>query len=102
MNLFGEPIDPTLFGGTALAIAYTSDVAALKPSDMTVISINSTSPWTREVTYHIPANLPPCPEGGCLVTWNWIHTALGTEGYGGEIVSIIFGPVRTARRAERQ
>lgn len=76
------------FGGTALAIAYTSDEKALKPSNMTVISVNATSPWTRLVTYRIPEGLPPCPEDGCLVTWNWIHLALNGEGYGPEIVSL--------------
>jgi hypothetical protein len=87
MNKFGKPLNASLFGGTALAIAYTSDVDKLQPEDVTIISINGTSPWTREVVYEIPRGLPPCPSGGCLVTWNWIHTALGNEGYGAEIVS---------------
>jgi hypothetical protein len=38
----------------------------------------------------MPADLPPCPAGGCICTWNWIHTANNynaagrTEGYGSE------------------
>jgi len=94
-NNFGAPLNRSLFGGTALAIAYTSDVENLKPNNMTIISVNLTSPWTREVTYWIPADLPPCPKGGCLVTWNWVHLTLQKEGYGAEIVSS--GCVRSDR-----
>lgn len=89
MNTYGQAPDNSKFGGTALAIAYTSDVGSLQPNDMTVISINQNSVWEREIGYDIPAGLPPCPEGGCLCTWNWIHQAGGTEGYPFEIVSIL-------------
>ena len=85
-NKFGEEPDPQYFGGTAIAIAYTSDVASLQPGDMTVISVNYTSVWTRETEYKIPCGLPPCPPGGCLCTWNWIHQDGHGEGYGKEIV----------------
>ena len=88
-NLFNStnPLNTTWFGGTALAIAYTSDVKAVKPSDMTVISVNTVSPWYRNTDYKIPAGLPACPSGGCLCTWNWIHQANHGEGYPYEIVS---------------
>lgn len=86
MNTYGSPPDNSKFGGTVLAIAYTSDVASLQPNDMTVISVNQNSVWEREISYDIPAGLPPCPEGGCLCTWNWIHQAGQTEGYPFEIV----------------
>jgi len=82
-----QPIDTKYFGGTALAIAYTSDIDALKPSDMTVFSVNLTSPWYRETEYKVPADLPACPEGGCLCSWNWLHRAEYGEGYGSEMVS---------------
>lgn len=85
-NTFGQPVDESKFGGTAIAIAYTSDVASLQPNDMTVISVNYRSVWEREIGYDIPAGLPPCPEGGCLCTWNWIHQPMG---YANEIVSPI-------------
>jgi hypothetical protein len=88
MNRYGSPTDSKWFGGTALAIAYTSDVGALQPNDMTVISVNYDSVWTRQISYSIPAGLPPCPPGGCLCTWNWIHTAGNGEGYPYEIVSL--------------
>jgi hypothetical protein len=73
MNTFGQPPNISWFGGTALAIAYTSDANALQPSDLTVISVNYTSVWWRQTEYQIPSGLPSCPEGGCLCTWNWIH-----------------------------
>jgi len=53
---------------------------------MTIISVNYTSPWFRLTDYHIPENLPPCPEGGCICTWNWVHRAGNGEGDGEEIV----------------
>lgn len=87
MNRYNQTVDPKWFGGTALAIAYTSNVADLQPNDMTVISIVQQSVWTREITYSIPAGLPACPPGGCLCTWNWIHRAGNGEGYPFEIVS---------------
>lgn len=88
-NLFNstKAANTTWFGGTALAIAYTSDWKNVKPSDMTVISVNTVSPWFRNTDYAIPAGLPACPAGGCLCTWNWIHRANNGEGYPYEIVS---------------
>lgn len=87
MNQYNNTnVDPTKFGGTALAIAYTSDVSALQPNDMTVISVVQQSVWTRAISYDIPADLPACPPGGCLCTWNWIHRAGSGEGYPFEIV----------------
>jgi hypothetical protein len=53
---------------------------------MTIISVNYTSPWYRLTDYAIPANLPECPEGGCICTWNWVHLAGNGEGDGEEIV----------------
>jgi hypothetical protein len=82
-----DPIDDKYFGGTSLAIAYTSDVNALKPSDMTVISVHLHSPWLKDTPYHIPEGLPECPPEGCLCTWNWLHRAEYGEGYGDEMVS---------------
>lgn len=45
----------------------------VKPTDFTVITVNYTSVWTREVVYQIPEGMPKCGDGGCLCTWNWIH-----------------------------
>nr|XP_018260028.1 uncharacterized protein I303_08100 [Kwoniella dejecticola CBS 10117]OBR82186.1 hypothetical protein I303_08100 [Kwoniella dejecticola CBS 10117] len=73
MNTYNGTVDNKWFGGSALAIAYTSDVGSLQPNDMTVISVNQNSVWEREISYQIPAGMPPCPSGGCLCSWNWIH-----------------------------
>jgi uncharacterized protein YbdZ (MbtH family) len=79
-----------LFGGTALAIAYTSDINSLQPNDLTVISVNQASPWFRQTGYDIPAGLPPCPPGGCICSWNWIHQSAHGEGYGAEIYNLLY------------
>lgn len=86
MNRYFETADPKWFGGTSLAIAYTSDINAVSPNDMTVISVNQASVWEREINYQIPAGLPPCPPEGCICSWNWIHRAHNGEGYPFEIV----------------
>jgi hypothetical protein len=85
-NRFGQSVSVKAFGGTSLGIAYTSDINSLRPNDMTIISVNYASPWTRQVAYKIPAGMPPCPSGGCICSWNWIHRAGNGEGYGEEIV----------------
>lgn len=94
MNTYnGSVYDTKWFGGSAIAIAYTSNVAALRPDDMTVISVNQNSVWTREISYAIPAGMPACPAGGCLCTWNWIHEGGHGEGYAFEIVSVLLSLV---------
>ncbi|WVF70056.1 hypothetical protein IAT40_004843 [Kwoniella sp. CBS 6097] len=90
MNAYDGPVDNSFFGGTALAIAYTSDVDSLKPNDMTIISVNYNSVWEREISYAIPAGLPACPPGGCLCTWNWIHQGNHGEGYPFEIYNNLY------------
>ena len=79
------PLNESWFGGSALAVAYTSDIDTVSPHDFTVISTNLTSPWVRETGYEIPT-MPECPEGGCLCTWNWLHQSNHGEGYPFEIV----------------
>jgi hypothetical protein len=87
MNQLGKPPALKWLGGTAIAIAYTSDEQAVKPNDFTVISVNYTSVWYRETVYQIPQGMPECPKGGCLCTWNWYHLSGNGEGYGNEFVS---------------
>lgn len=97
MNQFNQTADPQWFGGTALAIAYTSDETSVQPNDFTVISVNQGTVWYRAVSYSIPAALPACPAGGCLCTWNWIHEANHGEGYPYEIVSLLFALLLRSR-----
>lgn len=71
--------------GCGLAIAYTSDATTVKPSDFVVFSTNHTCVWTRETQFQVPAGMPPCPPGGCVCSWNWIHGDQEMEGYGNEL-----------------
>ncbi|BEJ14676.1 hypothetical protein CspHIS471_0404430 [Cutaneotrichosporon sp. HIS471] len=63
--------------GCAIAIAYESNVHAIKPEDFTVISTNRSCPYTRDVTFEIPGQLRECPPGGCHCMWGWVHSAMG-------------------------
>ena len=89
-NRFGQSTNIKRFGGTALGIAYTSNINAVKPNDMTIISVNYASPWNRQVGYKIPSGMPPCPSGGCICSWNWIHRANNGEGYAYEIYNLLY------------
>ncbi|CAK5268864.1 unnamed protein product [Mycena citricolor] len=60
--------------GCALAIAYTADDKTVAPEDFTVFSVNQTCVWTRFTDFQVPARMPPCPPGGCLCAWLWIHS----------------------------
>lgn len=69
--------------GCSLAIAYKSDVEDVKPEDFTVFSVNQTCVWTRFTDFKVPGRMPPCPEGGCICAFFWIHApdAGGEENY---------------------
>lgn len=58
---------------TVIAIAYKSDVNDVQPEDFVVLSVDYNSGWYRDNKFKIPADLPACPEGGCLCMWGWIH-----------------------------
>jgi hypothetical protein len=60
--------------GCALAITYKSDVKQIQPEDFTVFSVNHTCVWTRFTDFQVPARMPPCPEGGCICAWFWVHS----------------------------
>lgn len=66
--------------GCSLAIAYKSDVNQVKPEDFTVFSVNQTCVFHRFTDFQVPARMPPCPPGGCICAWFWIHS----EKSGGE------------------
>ncbi|KAF9550173.1 hypothetical protein CPC08DRAFT_648002 [Agrocybe pediades] len=69
--------------GCALAIAYKNDAKAVQPEDFTVFSVNQTCVWTRFTDFQVPARMPPCPEGGCICAFFWIHSpdSGGEENY---------------------
>ncbi|KIP08019.1 hypothetical protein PHLGIDRAFT_117567 [Phlebiopsis gigantea 11061_1 CR5-6] len=60
--------------GCALAITYKSDVTAVQPEDFAVFSVNHTCVWTRFTNFQVPARMPPCPDGGCICAFFWIHS----------------------------
>lgn len=60
--------------GCALAITYKSDVNAVQPEDFTVFSVNHTCVSKRFTDFQIPTRMPPCPAGGCICAFFWIHS----------------------------
>jgi hypothetical protein len=60
--------------GCALSIAYTSDVNSIQPEDLAIFSVNHQCVWTVNTQFQIPADMPPCPDGGCICAWHWIHS----------------------------
>ena len=66
--------------GCALAITYQSDVNNVQPENFTVFSVNHTCVWYEMTDFQVPARMPPCPDGGCICAWFWIHS----EKSGGE------------------
>ncbi|EAU85153.1 hypothetical protein CC1G_06169 [Coprinopsis cinerea okayama7 len=63
--------------GCALAIAYKSDVNEVTPEDFTVFSVNHTCVWNRFTDFQVPKRMPPCPEGGCICAFFWVHSENG-------------------------
>ncbi|KZV69208.1 hypothetical protein PENSPDRAFT_652542 [Peniophora sp. CONT] len=62
-------------GGCALAVAYKSNAWEVKPEDFAVFSVNQTCVWTKNTTFPVPANMPPCPNGKCQCAFFWGHQA---------------------------
>lgn len=60
--------------GCGLGITYQSDVNQVKPEDFAMFSINQTCVWNRFTDFQVPARMPPCPPGGCICAWFWIHS----------------------------
>ncbi|KAI0346057.1 hypothetical protein BDW22DRAFT_1342339 [Trametopsis cervina] len=61
--------------GSAIAIAYKSDVNDVKPEDFVIISTVRQSPWYLNNQFDIPDELPACPNNKCICAWFWIHAA---------------------------
>jgi len=69
--------------GCSLGIAYKSNVTDVQPEDFTIFSVNQTCVWTRFTEFQVPARMPPCPDGGCICAFFWIHApdSGGEENY---------------------
>ncbi|KAH8817193.1 hypothetical protein F5884DRAFT_244933 [Xylogone sp. PMI_703] len=63
--------------GTALAISYNSDLKDVTIDNLVVFSVLANTPWKREAYYDVPADLPACPEGGCICAWLWVPKGCG-------------------------
>lgn len=90
--------------GCALAITYESNVTNVKPEDFVIFSVNQTCLWYKDTDFQVPARMPPCPEGGCICAWFWIHS----EKSGGEqsrglrvVASLLFSLLKAAIYLDR-
>ncbi|CAG7940053.1 unnamed protein product [Penicillium salamii] len=63
--------------GTAFAISYQSNMADVTIENLAVFTVLEHTPWKRIATYEVPADLPPCPEGGCTCAWLWAPNGCG-------------------------
>lgn len=63
--------------GTAFAISYTSTLSEVTLDNLVVFTVRYNTPWKRVATYDVPANMPPCPPGGCICAWVWIPDGCG-------------------------
>ncbi|KAI1389249.1 uncharacterized protein F4822DRAFT_194273 [Hypoxylon trugodes] len=63
--------------GTAFAISYNSDISKVTMENLAVFTVLQHTPWKRLATYDVPADLPPCPEGGCYCAWLWVPDGCG-------------------------
>lgn len=57
--------------GCALAIAYKSNPADVKPEDFTVFSVQERCVRQKDTSFSVPSNLPACPDGECTCAWFW-------------------------------
>ncbi|KIM49751.1 hypothetical protein M413DRAFT_59720 [Hebeloma cylindrosporum] len=63
--------------GTAFAISYQSDIKKVTPDNLVVFTVRYNTPWKRVLVYDVPANMPPCPPGGCICAWGWVPNGCG-------------------------
>jgi len=67
----------SMAAGTAFAISYESDIKSVTPENLVVFSVVAHTPWKRLTSYPVPADLPPCPPGGCHCAWGWVANGCG-------------------------
>ncbi|KAJ7041973.1 hypothetical protein C8F04DRAFT_1077845 [Mycena alexandri] len=67
----------TRAAGTAFAIAYTSDITKVTEDNLAVFTVRYHTPWKRITSYDVPADMPACPEGGCICAWGWVPNGCG-------------------------
>ncbi|KAJ7765721.1 hypothetical protein B0H16DRAFT_1524121 [Mycena metata] len=67
----------TRAAGTAFAISYTSDITKVTEENLAVFTVRYHTPWKRLTSYDVPADMPACPEGGCICAWGWVPNGCG-------------------------
>ncbi|RHZ45093.1 lignocellulolytic auxiliary activity family 14 protein [Aspergillus thermomutatus] len=67
----------SMAAGTAFAISYHSDLAAVTMENLAVFTVLEHTPWKRVATYEVPKDLPACPPGGCTCAWLWVPNGCG-------------------------
>ncbi|KAF7298383.1 hypothetical protein MKEN_01363000 [Mycena kentingensis (nom. inval.)] len=63
--------------GTAFAISYTSDIKKVTADNLAVFTVRYHTPWKRLTSYDVPADMPACPDGGCICAWGWVPNGCG-------------------------
>eukprot|EP00026_Physarum_polycephalum_P009367 Phypoly_transcript_09488.p1 GENE.Phypoly_transcript_09488~~Phypoly_transcript_09488.p1 ORF type:complete len:309 (+),score=50.30 Phypoly_transcript_09488:421-1347(+) len=68
-------------GGTAIGIAYKSELSQVQPTDFVIVSVVEDSISRQLQTYDFPS-LPACPFDSngiqkCICSWFWIHRSIG-------------------------
>ncbi|KAF8315042.1 hypothetical protein DL93DRAFT_2039347, partial [Clavulina sp. PMI_390] len=80
-NCISQPLlhteNHTRAAGTALAIADVENLDDVTPENLVVFSVAPETPWTREVTYDIPADMPACTGKWCICAWGWVPNHCG-------------------------
>ncbi|KAA8892561.1 hypothetical protein FN846DRAFT_789115 [Sphaerosporella brunnea] len=67
----GDPIDDAQLMGCALAIAYESSFAAVKPEEFVVFSVNRRCVSALRTEFAVPQTMRMCPQAGCICAWFW-------------------------------
>jgi len=61
----------------AFAISYQSDFSKVTLDNLVVFTTKYKTPFRRQATYDVPANMPECPPGGCICAALWIPNHCG-------------------------
>ncbi|KAL3481069.1 hypothetical protein BJX99DRAFT_254047 [Aspergillus californicus] len=67
----------SMAAGTAWAISYEGGLEDVTMEGLVVFSVLEHTPWKRLATYEVPADLPACPDGGCICAWLWVPNGCG-------------------------
>jgi hypothetical protein len=63
--------------GSAFAISYESEYSNVTPENMAVFSVAYGTPWHTKASFDVPADMPACPDAGCLCGWGWVPNNCG-------------------------